>query len=259
MNPAVSRKVAFDSFTLQMVWTVWFLGIVLLIHLVRMFMALNNGDTMDNLFRSTHVATTIYMLVIGIISAVGVFPYFVRNGITRRDYFWGALMGLLGLAVAIGVICAVLTGLEYMVVGALSLPIDLVDVLDQIPDDNDDNIIATLVKTAIISPYIAITENWLLALLVFVWNALLYYLIGWLIGAGFYSRGFLAGMGCIALGLVALLIRDSLWGRLGEPFSRWFEVPSDPPLVVPVVGTLVLAGLIAGLIRLLTRRAVIKM
>ena len=263
MKKRIHQKVAVDLYAVQMAWTKWFLGIALAVHVIKMLIALNTGEAQqEDFFLSTYVATNIYMLVIGIIGAYGIFPFFVGNGITRRDYFKGAALGSLGLALTIGIASAIITGLEYFLVKVLRLPIEFINTMGKSAFESDGgNLIGNILKMIVISPYFDISDNWFLSLFVYVLFAFNYYLIGWLIGSSFYCLGQGAGFAIIVVGIVFSMIGDILWGfTWGKPFSRWFPIESlDLPPIVSAIGSALLVGLILSLIRLITKRAVIKL
>lgn len=96
-SSAVTR-VSTDMFIQQGSWSMGFLFVVLLIYIgvgigTSMGVNVREGIAEEDFFSITYRSTKGFMLVIGIISAYGFLSYYVRNGITRRDFFKGAALG----------------------------------------------------------------------------------------------------------------------------------------------------------------------
>lgn len=89
-------KVARDVLFVQGRWTIWFLGILVIIHIIQTIAFLFTEGGMNDFYARVYIAGNIYMFVIGILSSVSILPAFVKNGVTRRDYFKGAILGTLG-------------------------------------------------------------------------------------------------------------------------------------------------------------------
>src|SRR5699024_12454545 len=62
-----------------------------------------------------YVAANIYMLVIGII-AINFLPYYVQNGVTRKNYFIGNVFAGVGLSIVIPVLIYIISFLEKSVI-----------------------------------------------------------------------------------------------------------------------------------------------
>ncbi len=260
MNNRVSHKVAMDLYLVQMTWTLVFLGIMFIVHIVKVISAFFIEGVREDFFLSVHASTFVYMLVIGLIGAQGFFPYFVGNGITRRNYFKGTFFGLVGLAVTIAVIVALITGLEYMIVKLFNLPIVFTNTMNNVFESSTPDL-GEIIKMVVMSPYFDLSSSWTLSMFTFVLFACIHYLIGWLIGAGFYSLGKGVGFGLIVLAIGFVLLRNILWGMdWGKPFYHLFPLESfEFPLIVSVCGTIVIIGILLWMIWRITKRAVIKL
>jgi hypothetical protein len=91
-QPKNYPKVAIDMFFVQGIWASGFLGIMLLIQIVKSVLFIfNDNNGVNTYYDATFIASNIFMLVIGIISAVGFIPHYVSNGVTRKDYFKGGI------------------------------------------------------------------------------------------------------------------------------------------------------------------------
>lgn len=254
-------KVALDMFIMQMVWSLIFLGIILAIHIVMIVASLNIGDAMGDFLFFSHGSAKIYMLVIGIISTYGFLTHYAHHGVTRKDYFKGSAIAAAGVALAIGVIAAALTGLEYIVMGMA----DIQGTLDRSLAGNaikigNNSISIEFLKLIFESSVLVHSSNWIVSLFMYSLNILTYYAAGWLIGSGFYRFGWFIGLGFILLSLLFITTGDVLWGtELGEPLSDW--LPFDL-ITLPLYGSfsanIIIIGIMLWLIRLATRNATIK-
>src|SRR5690625_7965113 len=61
------------------------------------------------------------MLVIGIISASAFLTFYVKHGVTRKDYFIGCILAIIFLSITLTLIPAVLVGVEYIIFDISSL------------------------------------------------------------------------------------------------------------------------------------------
>ncbi|MEG6616747.1 hypothetical protein V6C27_10005 [Peptococcaceae bacterium 1198_IL3148] len=254
-------RIAIDSFVVQSKWALTALGIIITIYTIRLWVANISGNQLGDFFTSYYHAANIYMLVIGIITASGLMPFFISNGFTRKDFFKGGALAALGVSIAIAILFGIITGLEHTLGNVVNLPLEI----DQssgigFAEKATDNVLASLILMIIDVPFMALSSgNWSLPLLIFCLNLITYYVLGWMIGAAFYRNNGL-GIGVIMLSVVFLIIRDLLWGREPGgllatliPFSA-----IDLPLLTSVVGTITIIGLILCIIRLITSRMAIK-
>ncbi|MCH1641452.1 hypothetical protein MJ257_15170 [Paenibacillus timonensis] len=100
--------------------------------------------------------------------------------------------------------------------------------------------------------------SWLLTVIVYVLNALVYYLAGYVIGAGFYRFGKLGGMLYIVLALAVLFASESMWDlELKDLLNRVVYI-GHLPVWGSLLGTLLLAALTLGIIWATMKRVRIK-
>lgn len=255
-------KVAVDMFFVQGGWTLWFISIMTIIHIVKAVVSLKTGSTHEPFFVSFTMSSNIYMLVIGIIAAYAFLPYYVKNGVTRKDHFKGATLGAIGLAMAIVMSSAVIAGLEWLILSLANHPLEIDNsAIHALTEGDDDILIAQILKMVVAVPFVDYSSNWFLAFGLASLNLYTSYIIGWLIGAGYYHSGWIAGFGFIALSIILMSAWDLLWGsKLGAPVSTWLEVEAfDLPVVVSLICSLVVIVFILWIIRLLTRRVTVKL
>lgn len=258
---ATYGKVAVDSFMVQIMWALWGLGVILLIYVILGAVNISKHGVSDFVTSYYHTAN-IYMLVTGIIAVTALLPYFVRNGVTRRDYFQGAALACLGLAVAITLLFCLITGLEYTLTRALGYTL-AVDPVREIHFNAEviDDLLGGLFLLIFDAPFVALSSNWWLSPTVFCLNLITYYLLGTMLGAAFYRYGTPGGLGFILLGLALLIVRDLLWGReFAGLLGALLPVTSlQLPPAAAVAGNVALISLVLWFIRRTTSRVAIKM
>lgn len=260
---SIYPKVASDMYWVQLFWAFGYLGVMLLIHIVKMVTAIVKDLDVDDYFTTVFFSSNIFMLVIGIVSAYGLLQHFVSIGVTRRDYFKGASMAAVGLALTIPILASLMTLIERLVVNVINVQFRDTSSLTDIRLDNMGSsfgdIFGNIVQSVVVSPFVDLQSHWLLAILVFAFNIFGYYLIGWLIGAGFYRCGGLLGLAFIVIALIIVLLQDIfVRAVLGLPLNSAI-VSFDVPVVVAAIGILIVISLLLWLIRQLTKRVVIKM
>lgn len=263
---ATYPKVALDLFVTQLTWAFMFLGIVLLIQLVRPllsmipFFLLNDKVNVGNYYDTVFIASNIFMLVIGIIVITSFLPYFVSHGITRKDYFKGASIAAIGLSLTIPILASLIYALQKLFMNVTNFTIGHESTLAQdIIARGDDDAIGDLIQSIILTPFVELESNWLLALLVFALNILTYYVVGWLIGTGFYRFGVIVGLFCIVLALGIIYVQDLfLSSALNLPVHDMFA-SLDFTLFPAVIGTLVLIGVTIWGIRQMVKRVHVKL
>lgn len=261
---AVFPKVATDLYITQFIWALNFLGFLLFLQIAKPILAripylkMNNKLNVGNYFDTVFVSANIFMLVIGIIVVLGFLPYYVNNGVTRKDYFKGAAIASLGLAISIPIVASIIYGLQKIIMKMTSFPIVEKSALSKQLLGSDEDFIGDLVQSVIITPFVELETNWLLAIVVFALNLFTYYLVGWLIGSGFYRFGLPVGLLCIAISFVLVYVQDLLLSlALDLPVQAQFT-SLNIPLSLAIIGTLVLGSIVLWMIRQLTRNVPVK-
>lgn len=263
IQKSIYPKIASDLFWAQLFWAFGYLGIMLIIHIVKIVLAVVNNVEMKDYFTSVFFSSNIFMLVIGIIASYGFLQYFVSNGATRKDYFKGTVIATIGLSLVIPILTSVITMIERVIFKVMNLQYSDMHLLtdnsmgDTVGDIGD--IIGTIIQSVILTPFVDLQSNWFLAIIVFALNIFCYYLIGWLIGAGFYRYGGVLGLAFILIAVGAIFVQDSLLRSVLDLPLNGMVASVEIPFVVAVLGIFVVIGVVLGLIRQLTKRVTIKM
>lgn len=250
----IYRKVAADMFFIQGIWAAYFLGIMFIIHIVKIVIAGINGSEISSYFVNTFIASNIFMLVIGIISTLSFLPYFVSNGVTRKDYFKGTIIGTIGVALAIPIVSAIVSTLLDFIVKLLNIKISVVTFGGNAEFEKGE-LIGNIVQSIIFTPFVELSSNWILALFIFVVNIFTYYIAGWFIGSAFKRFGII---GIISIPFAFLLITIEDW--LFSISLGLFTAPPtiEIPFFLSLLGVVVSLGIICWLIRLLTKKTVVN-
>ncbi|QKY71490.1 hypothetical protein [Lentibacillus sp. CBA3610] len=258
-QPAVFLKVARDVFWMQLSWAFGFLGIMLAINIFKIIRSIIQGSGVDNYYNAVFVAGNIFMFVLGILFMYFL-PYYVENGVTRRDYFKGGLIASVGLSVIIPIIASGISAVEQFVITNVSnLTFNEPDI-NSVVLEIDSNIIGDIIQSAILTPYIDPASNWILAMAVFSINIFIYYLLGWFISASFYRFDTVTGLGFILIALITLMLQDTLLRiSLGLPVLERFAVLESLPSGIIIPGMFLVILILIWVIRLLTKRIAIKM
>lgn len=260
-NPILSR-VSFDLYSAQMKWSIWYISILLLVHITMVIIAVNLTGTFGDFLAFSYGTSKVYMLVIGILSAYAFLTFYVNHGITRIDYFKGTVISALAISISLTFIAAVLNVIEYVIFQVINIEHVLDSTMGNSHIQNADQSISIDLTGMMVSGSSFIdSNNWLVSLIVYSMTIFIAYLIGWLIGVGYYRFGWIIGFGFIALAIIMSTLLDLLWGQengLVKSLSNWLAFDLNVPLVVSILGTLVLIGLTLWFIRLLTRDVPIK-
>ena len=256
---AIYPKVATDMFWVQLFWSFGFLGVLLVIQIIKLILSIANGIEMNDYFGTVFIAANIFMLVIGIISSYGFIPHYVGNGVTRKDYFKGSAIASVGISIIIPIIASIVSVIQTLISDFINLSILKDSSLANKAIGNEDGIIGEIVQSIILTPFVDLQSNWLLAIFVFALNIFIYYLAGWLIGSGFYRFGVLFGLISIIMAIFVIYASDILLRiALNLPVQAMFETMNFP-IYVSVIGIFVLVVITLWMIRQLTKRATIKM
>lgn len=247
-------KVAKDMFWIQSTWTFGFLGIMLAINIFKIIYGIIQNTGVDDFYNSIFVAGNIYMLIIGIIS-VYFLPHYVENGVTRKDYFKGSLLASIGLSMLIPIVAYIVSIIEKLL---LKNWIDFKET-NFIPE-TDSNFIGDIIQSIILTPYVNPESNLILAIVIFSLNVFTYYLIGWLIGAGFYRFNAGTGFVFILIALIMITLEDVLLRiSLDLPMQERFAILDTIPSGVTALGVLLILIVTTWIIRQLTKSVAIKM
>lgn len=252
-------KVATDLFRAQLFWVFAFLGIMFVVHLIRVVFSINSDDDLEAHFVSAFVSSNIFMLVIGIISSYGFLPHYVNNGVTRKDYFKGAAIASVGLSIALPVISSIISAIELFILKLFNLSIEFTTTFGERIDIEEDQIISEIIQSVTIAPYVDPQSNWLLAIFIVSLNLFMFYLLGWLIGSAFYRFGVIIGIVFSAISIVIVLLENALLSiGLGLTVSESFS-SFDFSLSISILGVVIIMIVVLWLIRQITKSVTIKM
>lgn len=221
-NTGRALRVAADMSWLQLTWSAWFISFVILAYAL---IEINAQNFITFAFQPSKV----FMLVIGIISVSGFLSFFARFGVTRKAYFYGSSLAAATVALVLMGGVGVIGSLQHWLIPA--------------PE-----------KVS----FLGENASWLLTVIVYVLNALMYYLAGYVIGVGFYRFGKLGGMLYIVLALGVLFASEAMWDlELKDLLNRVVYI-GHLPVWGSLLGTLLLAALALGIIWATMKRARIK-
>lgn len=262
MHKLIYPKVATDMFLVQLFWAFGYLGIVIMIHIIRVITSFVNDSEPSNFFATIYFSSNIFMLVIGIIGAYGFLEYFVGNGVTRRDYFKGSAIAAVGLSMAIPIVTSIVTVIETAIFKYFNVSFKVENFSVESWIDNDDGFIGdfvgNVVQTVVFSPFIDLNDNWILAICGLALNIFFYYLIGWFISAAFQQLGAVLGLGSILVAIAFVFIQDLfLRTLLGLQVNGMLE-DVQVPLIGAVLGVFLTFIIILSLIRQLTKKVPIN-
>ncbi len=244
---AKTTKVSFDLFSLQLIWTLWFFGITSAIFLIFGIagpiafgdsVSLGDGDIEISFFHFLLNPSKIYMLVIGIMSISSFLPFYIRAGITRRDYFIGAMFSGIALSVF-------LTLLSLLVTILLSWIQTLLPATFPIGTINE------------LFPHVSLLSGILISIV----TVFMFYTAGWLISAGFYRYHWVIGMLFIAIAILYVSASELLLDTNASPLAVVFtNIFADMSMSLPVALSLItlLSVVILWGIRRMTRNIAVK-
>lgn len=249
-------KVSFDLFVMQGYIAAWFLGVMILVQIIRVIISNISHNGTGTFLVTTYIAASIFMLVLGIIVTSAFLPHYVGNGVTRKDFFKGASLGAIGLSIAIPIVSFILSLIEKGIVTLLKLPVNYETVFK--PDVDEDTFILGKVLSTILTPNIDFSSIWVLVLVLFAINLLTFYLIGWLIGSAFY-KNIILGFGAILMGIFILYFIGHIMAMLLGNSAPIFTTHIELPVIVLIFILLALIAVSFYMIRLLTKKIVVKM
>lgn len=241
MNLKKLKQVTLDTIGYLSVSHLYYLGIVLGIHIALIVLAvyLSGSGSTSSFLDFSFGSSKVYLIVMGMIAGYHYFPMFVQFGVSRKTTFFGKL---LGMAVAAGTL--ILLTILIAVLQAWVLP------------DNFIQVASFTDSLAYFNQYDNLILRWMLAIFTYWLTALLDLLIGWMVGAAFYQEKVLLKLGSLLIGIVFVAI-SMLWEI---PVWTWV-----PQLIVlerlPARWLITLAAIVAGsfTIRQFTKKIRIKL
>ncbi len=253
-NRLSMTRLSVDLFAIQFSWTIWFIGISLFVQLIRIII----HSSVDSVYSAGHIASNVYMLVIGMIM-ISALTYYVENGITRKQYFYGNVLATLGLSIIIPIVFYVIGLVEQWIIPFVTSTTVNVGTLENIVVDVDGNLLGEIILSLIMTPFVSPTSNVFLSLGLFSLNIFVFYLVGWLIGVAFKRLGVIGGLLFIIIALSFVAMKDSMLRiQLDVPLFETFSFLHGVPKVFALPITCLVIVVTLMLIRLLTKRVAIK-
>ena len=202
-----TKKLGLSIFREQFKWSLWYAFTILLIYVaVLLYQVYVEAIEFVDFSMFSNGSSSIFMLVIGILSTYSFFDYFAKRGITRRNFF-KATIGASGLlAVAISLTIFLMNGLLHLLVQTTGWDITW---------------------TNEVSPagFFSFMEVFISYVLIHV----LYYLIGWMIGLGYYRYGWIIGtLPFVPIAIIFVNITGLLWGLSHINFFPHLSLESFP-------------------------------
>lgn len=229
----ISSKVAADLFTIQVKWSLWYIAVIVLLHVFISFLS-EHG-----IFALSYGSTPTYMLVLGIVAG-NFLPFYVKHGVTRKDYYLGSALAALGLSFTLAVIFCILSGFESIIYANIDLGINMDSFNFQMIIEG--------------------SSNWYTSVLIYALNTYAFYLLGWFIYLGFSRYKWVTGIVFCLLAFLFASLHGLFWNDQLLPIfaNEMANLSATVPLYIAILGTVVLIGILLGLIRLLTKKTPIN-
>lgn len=251
-------KVSEDLFWILVMWAVWFLGIILIINIVKSFIGGISGNEVDTFYNSVYVLGNIFIFIIGLIF-ITFLSDFVGNGVTRKDFFKGVLLSSIGISIIIPPISWFISMIEKFILGLfleISYSEPSINSLDF-----DGNFIGDLIQLLIVSPYANPESNLVLSFALFSLNLFVYFTLGLFISSSFYRFGGTIGMFVsIPVAILFNVVIDAFLRKtLDLPLVPWFSAIRDFPNSMAFGSIIAAIVVLISAIKLLTRKVAIKL
>ncbi|MBM7634706.1 hypothetical protein [Geomicrobium sediminis] len=165
-------------------WSLWYISIYLLIYIgINVVTYFTQGEITWTFIEGSFSSTTVFMLIVGLLSMGGFLNHYLSTGLTRRIYFRSVLFS--GILVTVVIVIFTIL-LSFLIHGVL-----LATGWDQLYSDR-------IMENQSMFP--SIVES-----LSYSASILLFFLIGWSISFGFYKH-WVQGALYIALGVAITMI-----------------------------------------------------
>lgn len=224
-----SVKVGTDLVFIKLIWSAWFLSLLFVLYVgMRIF----GFDIDEGYMTFSYRPSKVFMFVVGVMSVSTFLTFYVKQGVTRKAYFIGAAVS-----------SCIISFVHMIVAGIVTFGEQL------------------FVPSAETATFLGEDASLLLTVMIFTLNVIIYYMAGWLIGAGFYKFGGVMGFIYILLAAVFIIISDILWQlELEELLQPLVDISfiMNTPLYASIIGTLLLIGIMMGMVRALTKKVRIK-
>lgn len=233
LNSKHIRMAAADTYKELMVWTLWALGIfIVIISLAAVFISEVRSPHRSAL-NMVNNAAQIYMAIIGVIIGYYSLRYYIRHGVTRMNYLIGTAAAAVMVALTIQGIGLVLTFLSFAL--EAFTPITAGRQLSLLMGQQWGYLPTVAAALAILT---------------------VYFFQGWIMGFCFYRFSALGGFPSILSGIAILGFTSSLWGESHTmTILRFtFTIPYVTSFAAALLITLLIIAVQASALFLLIRK-----
>ncbi|WP_078060174.1 hypothetical protein [Gracilibacillus timonensis] len=214
---ARSKKLGWGVLAEQAKWAVWFLVILCLIFLGLTLLHNYVESVQLDDFMINNNASAIFMLIVGILCTYSFLDYYVKLGITRRNFFKTALFASILLSILLSIAFILMIVLLEWIITVMGMAIPWTD---QVSNSDIAQVLTQFISYTLIH--------------------FSYFLMGWMIGLGFYRFRWFIGLLFVAAGLLLASLMKMLYVNL-------FHV--GPIVLLP--DTWVITGFLAHLLSVL--------
>lgn len=225
-----------DMFIKILSWSIWYIAILTILHIVLVIIGarIDIDFITTDLFTFSYPTISVSVFVMSIIGNYTFMPFYIKHGVTRKEYFMSNTVVGLGLSVSTTFIFLVLGSIEKFFIKDI------------------------ITNTSMKPIGIYADKNPLIILFVVILSVFLFYLLGWIIHIGYYRFGWIVGFLFIGFVILVSYIFGLFWGE------ALFNITDNVSVItgsngVSLLGTIVLIGCVLIIIRLLTRRITIKL
>ncbi|GAA0366472.1 hypothetical protein GCM10008932_18270 [Alkalibacterium iburiense] len=237
----------------------WYLGIIVVIYIL-MFIFFGTLDApVSDFLNFSYSSASIYMIIMGAIGAYYFFPVYIQLGVTRKQTFFGNVIGALGGALTLVIFTVIISLIQHLIFRLFNWTITdyqgLIESFIILSEETSST--HFLLGTSFLSGF----SRWVITLLSFWLSTLLNYAIGWMIGTGFYRGSLFGGVGTILLGILFLLASDIFWSGNVLPFLPEISLEGSPSMLWFLAVLVIVASiaLIFWFVRQLTKKMPIKL
>lgn len=241
MKQSYVKKIALDTTVEQLKWSIWFVSIMVILHTVASILLRKADSNLNNLFNFSITSIPIYMFVISIIAGVYFMPFYIRQGITRKNYFLGSALGALMLSAILTIIFMVLSVISGQIFSIFGIHFTEEHVLYSFNVH-------------------LVNINWVVLIPIYFLNSLAYYTIGWMISASYYRFGAKIGFCSILFSILSTVLHGMLWDDwlVNWINDRGHNIASNQMFSISILWTLALIAIQLVIIRWLTKKVAIK-
>ncbi len=182
------RYVCEDNYIIYMIWALWGTGILLVLFAAAAwFLEALRSLELTALALISNPAQ-VFIFIVGIITGVYIIQHYVRQGVTRKSFFIGTAAAGLLTAASIQIIGLVLTFLSFGLEAA-----------------------TPFTAGRQLTEYFGASRGYPVTMGITTMVLTAHFLMGWIIGFGFYRYRAIGGFASILLGLVILGYLSVLW------------------------------------------------